>query len=385
MSQELKLQTNLAMPLIATKGYAAQEVGEAYARAYQLCQRLPDSPELFRVLRGLSTFNLLRSHLDTAQQLAEQCLRLAQSKSDPAFLLGARLVFGQVLYYLGDFSKALENFQDGTTYYNPKRDSSHAFRLPMVACLSGESWSLWHLGYPVQAKQKSYEAYELAMELNHPLSKAHALVWLSALHQLCREAPATQGHSKDAIAFSGEYKFALYSSIGTIWGGWALAHRDQPEEGIEQIRQGLAAYQSTGANLARPWFLSLLSSAYGIANQYEAALSTLDKAIARVDAGREKFCESELYRLKGDLILQAHAAETSQAEAAFQRALDVARSQRAKSLELRAAMSMSRLWQQQGKRTQARDLLASIHAWFTEGFMTVDLMEAKLLLEELNA
>jgi predicted ATPase len=171
--------------------------------------------------------------------------------------------------------------------------------------------------------------------------------------------------------------------MGTCLYGWALAQQGRGAEGIEQGRQGIAAWRATGAELAQPHWLSLLAETYGHVGQVEAGLEVLDEALERVDAHGERYSEAELYRLKGELLLQQALPDMPQAETCFQRAIDVARRQQAKAWELRAAMSLSRLWQRQGKRAEAHELLAPIYAWFTEGFDTADLQEAKALLAEL--
>ncbi len=257
-----------------------------------------------------------------------------------------------------------------------------------MICRTDVNLALWSLGYPDQALRRSHEALTLAQELSHPFSLAIALCFAAELHQYRREGRATQERAEAAITLCTEQGFALWLATGTILRGWALAEQRQGEEGIAQIRQGLVAYRAMGSELARPQFLALLAEAYGKASQPEEGLSVLAEALAVVNKTGERFCEAELYRLKGQLTLQSqvesHKSKVEEAEACFHKAIDIARRQQAKSLELRAVVSLSRLWQQQGKQEEARKLLSEIYNWFTEGFDTKDLQEAKALLAALS-
>jgi predicted ATPase len=275
--------------------------------------------------------------------------------------------------------------EQGIGLYNPTQHRSHAFLYgqdPGVACRSYAAYALWLLGYPDQALQRSQEALILAQELAHPFSLAYALNWAAWLHQLRREGQAVQERAEAAIALSHSQEFALWLAGGTILQGWALAEQGQGGEGIAQMRQGVAAWRATGAEFMRPYFGALLAEAYKKAGQAEAGLTLLAKALVVVERTGERFYEAELHRLKGELLLARSAEHDTGAETCFHQALNVARLQQAKSLELRSAMSLSRLWQLQGKRTEARELLTPVYGWFTEGFDTADLQEAKALLDE---
>jgi predicted ATPase len=246
-----------------------------------------------------------------------------------------------------------------------------------------------------------HDALTQAQRLSHPLSLALALVFASILHQFRRESQMAQERAEAAITLSTEQGFAQWSAWGTHTRGWALAEQGQAEEGIAQMRQGLAAYQATGAESFRPHHLALLTEGYRTTGQADEGLAALVEALAFVDKTGERFYEAELYRLKGELTLQQQSKVEShkskvpntqhptpstqaEAEACFHKAIEIARKQQAKSLELRAATSLARLWQQQGKKQEARQLLAETYGWFTEGFDTVDLQEAKALLAELE-
>jgi predicted ATPase len=254
-----------------------------------------------------------------------------------------------------------------------------------VWCLSYVPWPLWQLGYPDQALTRSNEAIILAQALSHPHSLAAALTYAAFLHCYRREEHATQERAEASMALASEQGLPFFVALGMFMRGWALAVQGQGEEGIAQLHQGLAAFRAVGLELGRSWHLALLAEAYGEGGQTEAGLTVLAEALAVVDkTGEERYWEAELHRLKGELLLALSTDNTTEAEACFHQALDIARRQEAKSLELRAATSLSRLWQQQGKRADAYELLAPIYGWFTEGFDTADLQEAKVLLEELG-
>jgi predicted ATPase len=272
------------------------------------------------------------------------------------------------------------------------------------------------LGYPDQALQRSREALALAQELAHPFSLAFALNWAATVHQFRREWRATQERSEELIALSTEQGFALWVLFATVLHGWALAEQGQQEEGMAQMRRGANAWRATGAEVDRSYFLALLAEAHGHAGQVEDGLALLAEALAVVDRNRDRYWDAELHRLKGELLLQQAAgmgasriapveedplnqgeapragsgldragpAATIEAESCFRQALEVAHRQSAKSLELRAVMSLSRLLQKQGKKEEAQRMLAEIYGWFTEGFDTRDLKEAKALLEEVS-
>jgi predicted ATPase len=386
--RELALQTTLGPALMATRGYAASEVEYAYARARELCRQVGETPQLFQALWGLWYFHLVRAEFQTARELGEQLLSLAQRVQTPALLLLAHRVLGQTLAFLGEFSTAHGHLEREMTLYNLGQHRAFASLYGQdqgVICRSWAALTLWSLGYPDQALRCSREALTLAQELVHPFSLAYAMCFAGMLCQLCRDVQAAQERATAAIALCTEQGFALYLARGTILQGWAMVEQGQGAAGLAQMRQGLDAYQATGAEVFRPYYLAFLAEAYGKLGQTLGGLTLLGEALAAVHKTGERFYEAELYRLKGELLLVRSAENHGQAEASFQQALTVARHQQAKSSELRAATNLSLLWQRQGKRAAAYDLLASVYGWFTEGFDTADLQEAKALLEDLRA
>jgi class 3 adenylate cyclase/predicted ATPase len=390
--QELLLQITLGPVLMATKGAAAPEVERAYTRARDLCQQLGETPQLFPVLWGLWYFYFVRAEYRTAQELAEQLLTLARRVQDRTLLLEAYYTLGATLYTLGEWTQAREHLEQSLALYDPQQYHSLAFMYgeqdPGVICQADIACILWFLGYPDQALQKSHQALTLAQELSHPYSLAFALSFAGTLHQYRREGRAAQERAEATITLATEQGFPIWIGSGISLRGWALAEQGQREEGMAQMHQGLAASRATGAELGRSQYLALLAEVYGKAGQAEEGLAALAEALAVVDKNGERFYEAELYRLKGELTLQtsvqSREPRVKEAEACFHQAIDIARRQQTKSLELRAVMSLARLWQQQGKKDEARQMLAEIYGWFTEGFDTADLKDAEALLEKLS-
>jgi DNA-binding SARP family transcriptional activator/predicted ATPase len=409
VQQELDLQITLGPSLMAARGPATPEVEQTYARARELCRQAGETPQLFPVLRGLYEFYHVRAEYQTALELGKRLLRLAQSLQDPALLVQAHFALGMTSLFMGELVPAQEHLEQVITLYDRGQHRSLAFHYgtdPGVFSRSASSLSLWLLGYPDQALKRSHDALELAQEVAHPLSLAIALVYVACIHQLRREEQLTQERAEAAIALCAEQGFPYWLALGFAHKGWALAEQGEGEEAITLIRQGLTDYWATGAKLVQTWFLARLADAYRKVGQAEEGLAVLTEALALVEKTGERYYEAELYQLKGELLLRCiepfdklrtAPVEMMQgeseadveacfrhAEACFQHAIEVARRQRAKSWELRAVMGLSRLWQSQGKGEQARQLLAEIYGWFTEGFDTPDLQEARMLLEALS-
>ena len=386
--RELDLLTALGPALVAIKGYGALEVEHTYTQARELCQQLGDLLRLSQVLWGLLTCYLVRAEHQTARELGEQLLTLAQCRQDTALLCVGHFALGAALYCLGAFTPAREHLEQSMALDDPQQDRAHPFLFGMdlgVFCRSWASHALWHLGYPDQALTVSHTALARACELSHPFSLALALNYAAILHQFRREAHATHERAAAAMVLCREHGFAYYLAWGPILQGWALADQGQGKEGIAQVHGGLAAFRATGGEVRLPYYLTLLAEACGKAGQAAAGLTSVAEALVQAEAKREGWWEADLHRLKGELLLQVEGKqEVLAAEESLRQALTVACRQQAKSLELRAAVSLSRLWQQQGKRAEAYDLLAPIYSWFTEGFDTADLQDAKALLLELE-
>ncbi len=300
--QELMLHLTLGVPLQATRSFSSPEVKATYTRARELCQQVGETRQLFPVLFGLRTFHQVRGEFLTARELGEQLLGLAQQEQDPALLMEAYRALGSTLFHLGEFGAAQAHLEQGLTLYDAQRHHSHVFLYggiePGVFGLSYAALVLWHLGYPDQALQKSEAARTLAQELSHPFSLAAARVFAAMLHQLRRERPLTQEWAEAGITLAREQGFPEWLGQGTVLQGWALAEQGQSEEGITQIRQGLATHQAVGAGIFQSYYLALLAEAYGKAGQAEEGLAALAEALTVVDKSGERFYEAELYRLR---------------------------------------------------------------------------------------
>jgi len=271
--------------------------------------------------------------------------------------------------------------------YSPEQRSLAVVQDPMVACLSYMAWVLWYMGYPEQALKRGNEALSLAQDLSHPYSLAQALFFAAELHHLRREAQAVQERAEAVITLATDQGFPFWLAQGMSLRGWALVKQGQRrDEGMVQLRKGLAAYQATGAELGQPYYLAELAEAFGLLGQAEEGLHVLAEALTAAGKSGE-FSETEICRLKGELTLQLHQgprAKLEEAEACFLKAIEIARQQNAKSWQLRSTTSLARLLAQVGRRDEARASLADIYNWFSEGFDTADLKEAKSLLDELG-
>jgi predicted ATPase len=384
--QELALQTTLGSALMATKGYAAPEVEHVYARARELCRLVEKTPELFRVLMGLHMFYRQRGELRTSFEISEELLSLAQSVQDPECLLVAHQALGTTLYFLGEFAQARTHLEEGAALCDARQSRAVLYgQDPGVVCLSTLARTLWAMGYPDDAVKRLNESLVRARQLAHPFSLAFALYFAAVVCQYRQEWHATQEHAEALMALSTEQGFAQRLVQGRILLAWTLVEQGRTAEGIAQLRRSVAAYGATGADLGRSSYLALLAEAYGKGGQPKDGLAALAEALTAVQEHRICFNEAELHRLKGELLSRLEPPALTEGEGCFRLALEVARRQQAKSLELRAATSLGRLWERQGKSAAARDLLAGIYGWFTQGLDTVDLRAARTLLEALGS
>ncbi|HEY3132048.1 MAG TPA: hypothetical protein VGL91_21510 [Acidobacteriota bacterium] len=402
-TQELMFLLTLAPALMAAKGWSVPEVELTYNRARELCEELGDDRSLFAVLWGLFFFYMIRADLHTAHALAERLLNLAQRTGETTLVLQAHHALGVILMDLGNLTVALEHFEKGIALYDPQHHRSYEFLYtldPGIACRCFAARILWPLGYPDRAVERIDEALALAQDLSDPQGRSFSLILSAIVHQFRREPRKTQENAEKIIELATELGLVQDQVWGILMRGWAVAEQGRLEEGIAQMRQSLAAYRAMGSEIARALFVCLLVGALGKSGQVEEALEVTAEALAVVDRTSERYYEAEPYRLKGELLLMEAAGGNSrasaikaeayassplitEAESCFRKALDIARRQNAKSWELRAAVSLSRLWKTQGKKEEARQMLSEIYGWFTEGLDTVDLREAKALLEQL--
>ena len=345
---ELAVQMTLGMAFKATKGWSAPEVERLYTRARALCEQVGEPPQLFRVLWGLwSTYNA-RGQYQTMRAVGEQLLSLAQRLHDPDLLLEAHHAMWTSLFSSGELAAARAHQVQGLQLYDPQRHRTHAALYsghdPGVCCHYRAAPALWLLGYPTQAVASSQAGVALAQQLAHPVSLNLALYWAAILHHLRREAPLTRARAEAAMTIATDQGFAHNVAQVLPLRGWALAACGHGEEGLRQLQQGLDASRATGATRDRPYHLTLLAEAATLGGQTTAGLEALTEALATLPTSAVRWWEAELYRLRGALLLQSAAAQSGEAEACFQQALTVACRQQAKSLELRAAVSLARLW-----------------------------------------
>jgi len=385
--QSLSLHIALGAVLQIAKGLAAPEVEHTYTQARTLCQQVGETPELVPILFGLWRFYTTRSQLHTARELGETLLRLAQGAHDSSLSVIAHYALGLTWLYLGALPAAHQHLEEAIARYTSDQRRAPVFRIgqdPGVACRVYAAGTLWLLGYPAQALARLHGALALAQELSHPYSLAHARSAAAFVSQYRRDVPAVSEQAEACVALSTVQGFPLWAALGMSLRGWALAMQGQGEEGMAQVRQGIASFRATGAALTVPYLCTVLAEVYDHLGHPEDGLRALAEAHTLVEQHEQRLWEAEVCRLRGVLLLRQTGTPQAEAEAWLRRALDVARRQEAKSLELRAAMSLSRLWQQQGKRAEAYELLAPVYRWFTEGFDTADLREAKGLLDALS-
>jgi tetratricopeptide (TPR) repeat protein len=405
--QELRLQASLNAPLWVVKGWSAPEVKQIMDRAWELCQQVDETqPIIPDVLSQLAVFHLVRGELPQAHEWSAQCLSLAQQQHDWEVVLRAHLLSGQVVLYLGEFTQARTHVEQ--SLFLCKQFDFRAFihmQDPEVDCLHYAAQALWYLGYPDQALSRTHEGLTLARELAPPFGIAISLGFVAEMHSLRREWALTQAQAEEMLAITTEHAFPVYLAIGLYLRGWALAEQGQLEEGLAQMQQGITAFCATGAGLALAWRLAGMAQVYGKMGQPEEGLRVLAEALEIVTATHERHHEAEIYRLKGELLLAQEGKSQNakvktrkskvtnppipapnlqeEAEACFLKAIEIARQQQAKMWELRATVCLARLWQRQDKRHAARNILSEIYGWFTEGFDTKDLQEAKVIIEEL--
>jgi tetratricopeptide (TPR) repeat protein len=372
---ELDLLIPLAEAVRLTRGETSLDYERLCGRAHALCQQLGDTPRLLEVLTGLRKYYEVRGQCQRARELAEQAFTLTAPLQDPARLAEAHYSLGLTLYYLGELPAARAHFEQRIALYEPRQRGS------MVHSLSYVAYLLWVLGYPDRALQRIHEALTVAQAWASPFSVYFACYHAGHIHRLRREVHAVQERNETAMTRAAELGLARWLPMTVHQRGWVLAAQGRHAEGIAQMREGLSALQATGAALAQPRFLALLAEAYGHGGQAEAGLGVVADALAVAQRTGERRDEAEICRVKGELLLQHTVANAPEAEACFHQALALARRQQTKSWELRAAMSLARLWQCQGKRAEARELLAEIYGWFTEGFGTADLQDARALLD----
>jgi class 3 adenylate cyclase/tetratricopeptide (TPR) repeat protein len=398
IQQELALQLTLGPVLRATLGMGSQEAGQAYTNVQELWRRGGDTLHLSPMLFGLWAFHIMQGEYKSAQEVGEQLFQLALGGQEAALFVTAHYVRGATLCWLGEFPHAQNCLAQGVVLYDsPTHDSLvelYGFD-PGILCHCYPT--LWFLGYPEQARRNLSLALTLAREHAHPFNLSVVLYFSAWFHHSCREGRLVQERAEELIVLADAHGFAEFLDLGTFWRGWALVEQGYDEDGFSQMHRG-HGFRTRGGQTTH---LTALAETYGKRGQIEEGLKTVAEALHLVQDTDERLYEAELYRLKGELTLQSSVQRPAssvpnpqpptpsiqaeaEAAACFLKAIEVAQKQHAKSLELRSTVSLARLWQQQGKQHEAHDMLSEVYDWFTEGFDTKDLQEAKALLESLS-
>jgi predicted ATPase len=383
--QELEFWSALGLVLVSLKGYAAPETGDAFARARDPWERLGSPSEFLCVPYGQSLYHMNCGELGSALRFAEDLLRLSRQRNDPGGLVLARLSSGRNLMFLGRFVSSRSHLEEALALHDPISHRSlfhHTGTEPQVATQVWLGLVLLCLGFPEQALVKSSTAIAEARRLNHTPSLAVSLSVGAVLLSLIGNDAGLGDRVDQLDSVTMEQSFPWWRAIVVIFRGWVKAKNGDVAEGISLLRSGLIAYRSIGAELWMSHYIALLARACVIAGQINEAVALFDEALQIVERTGERWFEAELHRHKGRLLLRQGRVEA--AEEMYHKALSIAREQKARLWELRAAVSLARLRLDQGRRTEARDLLAPVYGWFTEGFDTPDLKEARALLDELG-
>jgi predicted ATPase len=382
--QELEIWSASGAVLQAVKGNAAPETGHAYTRARRLWEQLGSPVEFLGVPFGLSLHHVFRGELDLALRLDEDLLRLSRQRNDSAGLVLGHYSTGRDLMFAGRLALSRSHLEAAPALYDPLAHCSlvhQAGTHPQLVSRSVLGFVLFGLGYPDQALTQSSAAIAEARRLAHPPSLAVNLSIGARLLSLVGDNPALDERADQLVEVATEQGFPHWRGEGTIFRGWVKVRNGDVAEGISLLRSGTGIYRATGAEMFMPHYIALLARASEIAGQVEEALALLEEALQIAERTGERWFEAELNRHKGQL--QLRQGQTKAAEELYRKALSIAAEQEAKLWELRAAVSVARLWGEQGRRPEARDLLAPVYRWFTEGFDTPDLKDAKAVLDEL--
>ncbi len=384
--EEITLQASLARALMITRGYYAPEAEQAYARALALAEHEGDTPDLFLILRALSRFYIFRAEFDKAIRIAERIQSLSERLGDTTMQVDANLVIGTGLSSVNPRA-SLEYLEKAVAALRFEGRRTHRLSLgtnPGVSSLTTTALILWMLGFSERARQRASEALARAQDLDHPFTKAYALFHNGLLHLWLREIKVAEQRAQALLDIAGEYEYRVWSAVGSCLRGAAMAERGAAQEGVALLQRGLDTYQALKTPPAFFPFLLLLSArAYGLAKRPQEGVDLLNQALDIVQEPRPSVYASQLGVLKGQLLVQISADNAAEAESYFQRALDAAVQMQALMFELKAAVSLTRLWQEQGQLERGRELLSHTYTKFTEGFTTPDLQEAKALLDAL--
>jgi Protein kinase domain/AAA ATPase domain len=382
--QELSLQTTLGASEFLLKGYGVCEVEQIFRRAEQLARHNQQIPQLFVILRGLCFYHGVRGAVSIWRDMCAELTELAEKSDDPGLLLLNYHLVGDLWLWMGDFTKSRELLQKGIDLYCVERDRSLPERFGaydlLVACKMFLAHDLWYLGYPDQAVATGEEAVQWARRLNHAYSIAASSGHCAWICVLCGNAAKAHEYAQECYKVSSEFGFPFHTAHALSSRGWARSQRDEAEQGAAEIQEGIQLYEKTGAVLERPFMAILLAEALAKCGRLEESFAAIENARAGIEPNSPLFCDAELARAKGECLLSLDG-NAEEAEQLFHKALDIARTQNAKSWELRGATSLGRLYASQHGEQLARETLEPVYRWFTEGFETVDLKNAHPLLE----
>jgi class 3 adenylate cyclase/predicted ATPase len=386
VQHELDLQISLGKAMIATKGYQAPETGQAFNRAHSLCERLDKPPQLVSVLYGQWVHVLAAGDLALARSRAEELLTLGMERNNPVWTVRGCRVSGVTCCWLGEWVAAREYLERGLVLYDPAHRTSYAELTvddPHVILLTYLAWTLLSLGYLDQARAKREAALAEARRLSRAFTLAHTLSLATHAEAILVGPSGALVHADEMVSLTERQGIGYYLTHAMAFQGWCLTMLGQQEKGITLLTQALETHRRAHGPTRLQTHLTLMADAYCKVRQPQDGLRQLVEAISVTDRTQLRYYEAEMHRVRGDLYLSIH--DDGAAEASFREAISVAQHQSAKTWELRAAMSLAGLWVDQGKRAEARDLLAPVYGWFTEGFDTLDLKEAKALLDELSS
>jgi predicted ATPase len=385
----LDIHVTLTAALMAGKGYADPEAVAALERANRLVTETAavGTPVHFSILWGLYVSNLNAGAIAASLEHATNFLSVAQSQPSSGPLVVGHSILALSLMRSGDYRAALAHFETAASFYRPDEHSDFALRYGQdigVSAFVFLSWALWHCGYPDQSARAADRALAYSSQLGHAHTLAHTLAMAGLAAVFARDVATVYAYCNESVALASEHGFAQRAAFGKILQGWADAQKGEATTGIALIRDGLAAEEATGSRVLRPFCLTLLAEALALAEKVEEGLATLDDALAEAAVSGESW-NAEIHRLRGDLTARLPRSDPAKAEDSFHTALTIAREQGTRGYELRAATSLARLWREQGRQGEARDLLAPLYDSFTEGLDTADLKEVKALLDELAA
>jgi predicted ATPase len=384
--QELKLQMTKGFSLMMIKGFAATATLQAFLRGRELSEQSGDNVQLFRALFGLAIALVVRGEYEKGRQFAEEDLRLAERCEDGAMMVQAHWALGLCLKYLGEFIGAREHFEQSLALYDHQLHGAHAFLYGAIVNRAHLARLLAFLGHPDQGQAMTQEALRIAARLRHPVGLCQALSPAIALAAFDRNIERVIELNEQMLFHADEHGLPHYKTIGEIMRGWVRAMQGEAEQGSAEMLKGLAAFRNLETEQRRASYLVLMADALLRAGRVDEGSSALDEAVETINNTGEHFYEAELYRTKGELLMRQPGSQRgedceSEIEACLRKAIEIARRQTAKAFELRAVMSLARLWREQGKRAEAHEMLAEVYGWFTEGFDTADLKDARALLE----